>query len=546
MLLPTDSEYFEAIQHPLRCFRDDMLRRGKPALDSQGKPTVRSGNSADVYEIRCPAAHERWAVKCYKRDLTGLAQRYRALNEQLLGVDCPSLLQAEFLDPGICIRGRWVPAVKMRWFEGQPLNEYVAESIEQPQVLLHVADLWMYLAWQLRRVGVAHGDLQHKHVLIGRGPTGTLTLRLIDYDGVFVPALAGQTTEKPGHANYQHPQRLWQKLYDAEADRFPQLVIYTALRALAVRGPGLWQRFDIGSNLLFREQDFNDPSASALFQTLWRIPDPVIHALTGRLVLACQGNVADIPLLEEASQARPLTPEEEERIDGLLGNDELPPPEAFSLTVDEEPAAGEPAGEEISSSAGEKREPSDLPVVTAVDPAASPGLPCPPEQLATAIFDKAAHLPASPPLVAPPEPETEPLSGPYVNVYHLDAWMPEQIAVIKMKGFVRAEQAEVVESIPGLVRVHLLDRYSLRPESPAPGLLSWLGFSPSPHAQPLHVATLEMHLKNKETEFQKLLEVTVRIGPGPDAEPDSPGWKPYCDKLFCTLRGFLMGNAGNP
>src|SRR4051794_14147290 len=109
MPLPTDSEYFEAIQHPLRCFRDETLRRGRPALDSQGKPLVRHGQFADVYEIRCAAAHERWAVKCYKRELPGLAQRYRALYEQLLGVDCPALLQAEFLEQGICVRGRWFP-----------------------------------------------------------------------------------------------------------------------------------------------------------------------------------------------------------------------------------------------------------------------------------------------------------------------------------------------------------------------------------------------------------------------------------------------------
>jgi hypothetical protein len=541
MLLPTDSEYFEAIQHPLRCFRDDMLRRGKPAVDSQGKPLVRHGQWSDVYEIRCPAAHERWAFKSYKRDLVGLAPRYRALGEQLLGVDCPALVQAEFLEQGVCVHGRWVPAVKMRWFEGQRLNEYVSEFIDQPQVLLHLADLWLGLAWQLRRVGIAHGDLQHGHILVGRGPTGTLALRLIDYDSVFVPALAGQTPDKPGHVNYQHPQRLWQKLYDADGDRFPQLVIYTALRALAVRGPGLWQRFDIGSNLLFREQDFTDPSASALFQVLWRIPDPVIHALTGRLVLTCQGSPAQIPLLEEAAQAKPLSADEEQQIEALLGSTDPACSEAFSLTLDEEPGTTEPAKDEPTSSTGETLEPMGVSVVTAAAPVASVGLPCPPEQLATAIFDKAAHLPAPPPLVAPPEPEVEPLSGPYVNVYHVEAWMPEQIAVIKMKGFVRAEQGEVVESVPGLVRVHLLDRFALRPESPAPGLLSWLGISPPASAHPLHVATLEMHLKNKDTEFQRLLDVTVRIGPGPDAEPDSPGWKPYCDKLFCTLRGFLMG-----
>ena len=48
-------------------------------------------------------------------ELVGIARRQVDLNEQLLGIDCPGLVQAEWLDQGICIRGRWFPAVKMRW-----------------------------------------------------------------------------------------------------------------------------------------------------------------------------------------------------------------------------------------------------------------------------------------------------------------------------------------------------------------------------------------------------------------------------------------------
>jgi len=544
MVLPKDSEYFEAIQHPLRCFRDETLRRGQPVLDPQGKPLARHGRHADVYEIRCAGARERWAVKCYTRPLVALARRYQALNEQLLGMDCPGLVQAEFLDQGICIRGRWVPAVKMRWVEGQRLNDYVREFFDQPQTLLHVADLWVGLSWQLRRVGVAHGNLQHDHVLVGRGPSSTLTLRLIDYDGAFVPALAEETTDKLGHPNYQHPQRIWQKTYDAESDRFPQLVIYTALRALAVGGPALWERFDQGDNLLFREHDLQEPTSSALFQALWQVNDPVVHALTGRLLLACQRSPADTPLLEEVAQGKPLTPVEEQHIHALLEINGVANPDAFSLTLDDAAAPSESTAEAtpIEDAGSFELEVDDEPVPVVPAKSAAPALPCPPEFLATAIFDKAAGLPA--PSVALPEPAIEPLDGPHVAVYHVEAWMPEQIAIMKLQGFVRAEDAEVVESIPGLVRVHLLDRYSVTPETPAPGLLTWLGLVQAPRPQPRHLAILELHLKHKETDFKRMLDITVRIGPGADAEPEDLGWRPYCDRLFCTLRGYLMGNGG--
>jgi hypothetical protein len=546
MALPKDSDYFEAIQHPLRCFRDDTLRRGQAVLDPQGKPLVRQGRYSDVYEIRCAAAHERWAVKCFTRELPGLKARYQALNDQLLGIDCPGLVQAEWLDQGISIRGRWFPAVKMRWVEGQPLNDYVRGCCDQPQALLHLADLCMGLSWQLRRVGVAHGNLQHDHVRVGRSPTGTLALRLIDYDGVFVPSLADAASDKVGHPNYQHPQRLWQKTCDAQADRFPELVIYTALRALAVRGATLLERFDHNDNLLFREFDFQDPGLSALFRVLWQINDPVVHSLAGRLMLACQRDAAETPLLEEVAQGQPLTTEEEKQIAAIMGNASSSETEVFNLAIEDVPSSANPAAAAAGAPSelkdfGLEIEEEPVPVVASQTP-----LPSPAQQLlATAVFDKATCIPAPslvPPPV-PPEPAVEALHGPHVAVYQLEAWMPEQVAVLKMKGFVRAEEAEIVESVPGLVRVHLLDRYSVRPETPSPGLLTWLGIVHSPRPHPRHLAILEMHLKNKETEHKRLLDVTVRIGPGPDAEPDDAGWRPYCDRLFCTLRGFLMGNA---
>src|SRR5947209_6544929 len=121
MVLPQDSDYFEAIQHPLRCFRDETLRRGQPVLDAQGNPLAHHGQHADVYQIRSAAARERWAIKCYTHELPGLQRRYQALSEQLLGMDCPALVQAEYLDQGVCIRGRWSPAIKMRWVDGQTL-----------------------------------------------------------------------------------------------------------------------------------------------------------------------------------------------------------------------------------------------------------------------------------------------------------------------------------------------------------------------------------------------------------------------------------------
>jgi hypothetical protein len=64
------------------------------------------------------------------------------------------------------------------------------------------------LASRLREAGVAHGDLQHGNVLlVPATDTDRLSLKLVDYDGMFVPALTGAQTGEVGHPAYQHPQR---------------------------------------------------------------------------------------------------------------------------------------------------------------------------------------------------------------------------------------------------------------------------------------------------------------------------------------------------
>jgi len=40
-----------------------------------------------------------------------------------------------------------------------------------------------------------------------------LAIKLIDYDGMFVPALAARKPEEAGHPNYQHPLRAPQQLH---------------------------------------------------------------------------------------------------------------------------------------------------------------------------------------------------------------------------------------------------------------------------------------------------------------------------------------------
>src|SRR5262249_3311196 len=100
------------------------------------------------------------------------------------------------------------------------------------------------------------------------------------------------------------------------------LAVATALRALAVGGKPLWERYDNGDNMLFREVNLQKPEESALFKELWNLPDAGVHNLVGYLVIGLMGPLTDVPFLHEIvldNHPRPLTAAQEQQVTALLG-----------------------------------------------------------------------------------------------------------------------------------------------------------------------------------------------------------------------------------
>jgi WD40 repeat protein len=322
MAWPLSQDYNEAVQSPGISFADPDLRAGQPVLNALGMPLPRSGNFADVYEFR-GAGGARWAVKCFTREVRGLRERYSEISRYLGRAKLPFTVDFQYLEQGIRIRGAWYPVLKMHWVEGLLLNEFVRDSLGKLALLDGLAQIWLRMGQRLREASVAHADLQHGNVILVPGSRASaLAVKLIDYDGMWVPALARTPSGEAGHPAYQHPKRLAQGIYSAEVDRLPLLAVTCALRAVAVAGKALWERYDNGDNLLFRQADLLSPSESGLFKELWQVPDGAVHDLVGHLALAVTGPLAETPLAHDVmsdSQTRPLTAVEERRVTALLG-----------------------------------------------------------------------------------------------------------------------------------------------------------------------------------------------------------------------------------
>jgi regulation of enolase protein 1 (concanavalin A-like superfamily) len=304
MSWPLSQDYNEAIQTPAQCFADAELRQGQADTNELGLPAPRSGNFADVYAV--VTGQRKWAVKCFTRQIPGLQERYQQISLHLAQVKLPFMVDFTFLERGIRVRGAWYPVLKMQWVEGLTLNQFVKGSLDKPRALELLCRLWVKLAARLREANIAHCDLQHGNVLlVPGGKTGTLSVKLVDYDGMCVPSLTLLKSIEVGHPAYQHPQRQREGIYSLEVDRFSHLVIFTALRALMLEGKALWDKHDDGDNLLFRPGDYLAPGRSPLLERLRTLGDEEVRKLGQAIAHSLSGPLDQVPLLDSLVTLEP-------------------------------------------------------------------------------------------------------------------------------------------------------------------------------------------------------------------------------------------------
>ncbi len=292
--LPDLSAYQAAVQNPSTAFADPELRAATVTSGRLGLPRAVAGNFAVTYQLR--SGNRQWAVRCFHRDAADRARRYAAISQTLAGLHSQMLVDIAYLQSGVRVGQAWLPVTKMAWIDGQPLNRAVEARLSDPSQLARLERRFAELVVELRSLGIAHGDLQHGNILVNRAGE----LSLVDYDGMFVPALRGLPASETGDANYQHPRRSTQ--FDADLDRFAAIVIAVALRALIVT-PWLWATYNTDDNLLFQRADLADPDRSALFRDLRS--EPATRDFAERLRSLCRGDYAHVPLLEEFLDDRP-------------------------------------------------------------------------------------------------------------------------------------------------------------------------------------------------------------------------------------------------
>ena len=112
--------------------------------------------------------------------------------------------------------------------------------------------------------------------------------------------------------------------------------------------------------------------------------------------------------------------------------------------------------------------------------------------------------------------------------------MPEAMAVLKIKGFIYDLGGEVVESVPGMIRVHLQDE---APARSAGGFMGWFGGAKVAVAAG---TDMELHMERRDPAQGSRLTITLtmkRLG----SSCVTADWRERCKQIGREMHAYLMG-----
>ena len=283
MQYPLISEYVRAIQDASNNL--DELAHLVPVLDDHGEPYRSSGAFAVVFKMKDEQTGKCYALKCFTEEQEGRAEAYRKIADELECVDSSYLTSVKYLEKEIfvdssCEKDEF-PVLLMDWIDGETMENYIAENYQDNYAMAMLCYRFCKMAAWLRSQPFAHGDIKPDNIMVR--PDGSLTL--VDYDGMFVPAMKGQKSPTIGTKDFSHPLRTVDD-FDETIDDFALASIALSLKAVSLK-PSLLDEYGAADRLLFSAADYRDLSKSNVLSALQELMnDSEVTTLLAMFLLA--------------------------------------------------------------------------------------------------------------------------------------------------------------------------------------------------------------------------------------------------------------------
>ena len=265
MNYPLISEYIESIKNSEDNF--NVLSTLRPVYDEAGEIVMSSGNFAVVFKMKDESSGKLYAVKCFLKEQEGRDIAYQQITDELEYVSSNYLCSIKYFQKELFVDSTVssdteFPVLLMDWVEGVTLDKYVHQHISDKYALQLITYQFCRMAAWLMSQTFAHGDLKPDNILV----TEDGALVLVDYDGMYVPAMQGQKARELGSPDYRHPLRT-EECFNEHIDDFPLALIGMSLKAIAL-DTSLLQNNAKSDSLLFSESDFQNIGECLMMKSL--------------------------------------------------------------------------------------------------------------------------------------------------------------------------------------------------------------------------------------------------------------------------------------
>ena len=265
MNYPLISDYVSSILSAEDNFKE--LTNLRPILDDEGQPIMSSGNFAVVFKMKDEQKGKLYAVKCFLKEQEGRAKSYKLIEEELEFVSSNYLTPIRYMEGELFVDSNNTedtefPILLMDWVEGITLDKYIRTHIGYVYGLAMLTYRFSKLASWLLAQPFAHGDLKSDNILVKED--GSLVL--VDYDGMYVPAMKGQKAREIGSPDFRHPKRT-EDNFDEHIDDFAIASILLSLKAISLN-PILFKLYGDSDRLLFSQKDYLDLSNSYIINAI--------------------------------------------------------------------------------------------------------------------------------------------------------------------------------------------------------------------------------------------------------------------------------------
>jgi hypothetical protein len=254
-----------------------------------------SGSYAVVF--RAKDNYSEYAIRCFISADEENISRYRIINNYFKNLNASWITKIELLEDEINIDSKNYPVIKMDWVEGELLNNYVNHVLDNNSALSELQNEVISVSKSLESLKIGHGDIQCGNIIIAKNTAGKNIIKLIDYDGIYIPPFSNKINLENGRTEFQHPNRS-QIQYNEKIDRFSFWVILTALEALKF-DKTLWFEvmqggFNTLDNLLFIGSDFKYFNNSKLVNRLYTLNKPSLNFYLDNLNKFCNSSPESI------------------------------------------------------------------------------------------------------------------------------------------------------------------------------------------------------------------------------------------------------------